>query len=120
MPKKALSRKKTRAARTTTSPRSTSNRSTSTRKRTAPSTSAQSSLRRPLQAMPAFVRRALRERGLLASYRQRPAYQRNDYLGWIGRAKQEATQQKRLAQMLGELAAGDRYMNMAWRPRSAA
>ena len=32
-------------------------------------------------------------------------YQRNDYLGWIARARREATFQKRLAQMLDELEA---------------
>src|SRR5688572_20779342 len=71
-------------------------------------------LRRPLQTMPALVRRALQEHGLLAEYRQRPAYQRNDYLGWIARAKLEGTRLRRLDQMLSELAAGDRYMKMAW------
>jgi uncharacterized protein YdeI (YjbR/CyaY-like superfamily) len=65
--------------------------------------------------MPAFVRRALEERGLSASYRQRPPYQRNDYLGWIARAKRPETQQKRLQQMLDELSGGTRYMNMPWR-----
>ena len=99
MPKKAVPRKKARPSR---------------------SEGAQTNLRRPLQAMPAFVRRALQQRGLLARYRQRPAYQRNDYLGWINRAKLEGTRSRRLEQMLTELAAGDRYMNMAWRPRSSA
>ncbi|MET0386095.1 MAG: YdeI/OmpD-associated family protein [Polyangiales bacterium] len=67
--------------------------------------------------MPASVRRALTERGVLAEYRARPAYQQNDYLGWIARAKREATQEKRLQQMLDELAQGDVYMNMAWRAK---
>jgi uncharacterized protein YdeI (YjbR/CyaY-like superfamily) len=66
--------------------------------------------------MPADVRRALLARRLIMKYRQRPPYQRNDYLGWIGRAKRPATRQKRLAQMLDELDRGDRYMNMAYRP----
>lgn len=70
--------------------------------------------RRPRQTMPAFVRRALTERGLTAAYRSRPPYQRNDYLLWITKAKLEATQTKRLGQMLRELAGGRRYMNMAW------
>jgi len=65
--------------------------------------------------MPASVRRALSERGLLRAYRARPAYQQNDYLGWIARAKREVTQQKRLEQMLDELERGDVYMKMAWR-----
>lgn len=64
--------------------------------------------------MPEFVRKALTERGLMEACRERPPYQQNDYLGWISRAKQEATKQKRLNQMLEELAAGDRYMKMKW------
>jgi uncharacterized protein YdeI (YjbR/CyaY-like superfamily) len=74
-------------------------------------------LRRPVQRMPAFVRRALNERGLLVQYRERPAYQRNDYLGWIAGAQRDATKQKRLEQMLNELERGGVYMNMKWRPR---
>lgn len=74
-------------------------------------------LRRPRHPMPAFVREALLSRGLMEAYRARPPYQRNDYLGWIGRAKRDETKQRRLAQMLDELAAGDRYMNMRWRAR---
>ena len=66
--------------------------------------------------MPAFVRQALVQRRLMAAYRSRPAYQRNDYIGWITRAKRKETQEKRLAQMLDELARGDRYMNMDYRP----
>ena len=69
--------------------------------------------------MPAFVRRALSERGLLERYRERPAYQRNDYLGWIARAVRDETKQKRLAQMLDELERGGVYMKMKGQPRSA-
>lgn len=65
--------------------------------------------------MPAFVREALAERGLADAYAARPPYQRNDYLGWIAGAKQEATRRRRLDQMLAELVAGDRYMKMPWR-----
>ena len=75
-----------------------------------------STLKRPLNPMPAFVERALLERGLMEAYRQRPPYQRNDYLGWIDRAKREPTKLRRLAQMLDELEQGGRYMKMAWRP----
>ena len=74
-------------------------------------------LKRDRQPMPGFVKAALEERGLMAAYRARPPYQRNDYLGWINRAAREATKQKRLAQMLAELEAGDSYMKMAWRGR---
>ena len=75
-----------------------------------------STLQRPLNPMPALVERALLERGLMEAFRRRPPYQRNDYLGWIERAKRETTKLRRLAQMLDELEQGDRYMKMAWRP----
>lgn len=65
--------------------------------------------------MPAFVCEALEANGLMVTYEARPPYQRNDYLGWIARAKLPATQQKRLAQMLDELKRGDVYMKMVWR-----
>lgn len=67
--------------------------------------------------MPAFVRDALIERGLMDAYSARPPYQRNDYVGWIARAKREETRQRRLDQMLAELGSGDRYMKMAYRGR---
>jgi len=67
--------------------------------------------------MPDFVRKALEERGLIDAYRSRPAYQQNDYLGWINRAKRPETQQKRIEQMLDELEKGDVYMKMAWKSK---
>ncbi|MEW5721318.1 MAG: YdeI/OmpD-associated family protein [Chloroflexota bacterium] len=70
--------------------------------------------------MPAFVRNALLQRGLMEAYRRRPAYQQNDYVGWITRAKRKETQEKRIAQMLNELARGDKYMNMAYRAKPSA
>ncbi len=76
-----------------------------------------SKLTRPRYPMPDFVKEALLARGLMEAYRERPAYQQNDYLGWIGRAKREATIQKRLAQMLDELEAGDVYMKMVYHPK---
>lgn len=72
--------------------------------------------RRPRHPMPDFIRRALTARGLMRAYRTRPPYQRNDYLGWIIRAKLEATRQKRLNQMLDELEGGGVYMKMKWKP----
>lgn len=72
-------------------------------------------LKRARNPMPVFVRNALNERGLMDAYRARPPYQQNDYLGWIARAKMEATRLKRLDQMLDELQGGKLYMNMAWR-----
>lgn len=74
-------------------------------------------MKRPAQDMSDDVRAALEAHGLRPFYDARPWYQRNDYLGWINRAKREVTKQKRLAQMLDELQRGDVYMNMAWRPR---
>lgn len=71
-----------------------------------------SNLKRPLHPMPDFVKQALEERGLMAAYKERPAYQQNDYIGWITRAKREATQAKRLQQMLDELEQGGVYMKM--------
>lgn len=64
--------------------------------------------------MPAFVRSALKDRGLEKAYRERPPYQRNDYLGWIAQAKTPQTKAKRLDQMLTELGQGHSYMNMPW------
>jgi len=49
------------------------------------------------------------------AYNSRPPYQRNDYIGWIQRAKLEATRQKRLNLMLDELKRGDVYMKMKWK-----
>lgn len=72
---------------------------------------------RPLRKredMPDFVRLALEERGLREAYDARPPYQRNDYLLWINKAKQEETKHKRLAQMLEELEGGGVYMRMKW------
>ena len=66
--------------------------------------------------MPAFIRSALTEHRLMDAYRDRPPYQRNDYVGWITRAKREETKLRRLEQMLTELESGERYMKMPWRP----
>ena len=74
-------------------------------------------LRRPVQPMSEPVRRALQSAGLMDEYLERPAYQRNDYLSWITRAKRQDTQNRRLAQMLDELRRGDVYMKMEWRGR---
>lgn len=76
-----------------------------------------SRLKRPRHPMPAFVREALVRRNLLDAYHSRPAYQQNDYIGWISRAKLRETKEKRLAQMLDELFRGDVYMKMAYQPR---
>lgn len=75
-----------------------------------------SNLTRPRHPMPGFVREALEVRGLMDAYRERPDYQQNDYIGWIDRAKQQATKEKRLAQMLDELEKGGVYMKMPHAP----
>jgi len=67
--------------------------------------------------MPDYIRQALTERGLMNDYQARPDYQQNDYIGWITRAKLDATREKRLAQMLDELEGGKLYMNMKWRQK---
>jgi uncharacterized protein YdeI (YjbR/CyaY-like superfamily) len=77
-----------------------------------------SRLKRAKNPMPAFVRNALNERGLMLAYHARPPYQQNDYLGWIARAKLEGTKMKRLNQMLDELHNGKLYMNMVWKSRT--
>lgn len=74
-------------------------------------------LKRPRYPMPDFIREALVKRCLMAAYRERPAYQQNDYIGWITRAKRQETVQKRLSQMLQELECGNKYMKMNYRPK---
>jgi len=70
---------------------------------------------RPRYKMPDYIREALSARGLMDAYRARPPYQQNDYIGWITRAKLEATKKKRLNQMLDELERGGVYMKMKWK-----
>ncbi len=77
-------------------------------------------LRRPIHPMPGFVRSTLLDRGLMEAYLGRPAYQRNDYVGWISRAKLPKTREKRLRIMLNELAAGHGYMGMEYLPSPCA
>jgi hypothetical protein len=74
-------------------------------------------LKRPKHPMPSYIRTAMTRAGVTAAYRQRPAYQRNDYIRWIAAAKLETTREKRLKQMIRELEGGSRYMSMKWSPR---
>ena len=62
--------------------------------------------------MPEYIRKSLEEHDLMESYKKRPAYQQNDYIGWIERAKLNITKEKRLCQMLDELEIGGIYMKM--------
>lgn len=75
-----------------------------------------SRLSREINPMPDDVRDALNSRDLMAAYEARPAYQRNDYLGWLARAQRPETRSKRLQQMLDELAQGGVYMGMRHNP----
>jgi uncharacterized protein YdeI (YjbR/CyaY-like superfamily) len=66
--------------------------------------------------MPEFVSDALHENDLMNAYLERPAYQQNDYVGWIARGKRPETKAKRLNQMLEELRRGGVYMRMKHNP----
>ncbi len=72
--------------------------------------------RRKPNPMPKDVAQRLADRNLRTDYDARPWYQRNDYLGWIARAKRAETRQKRIEQMLDELDRGGVYMGMAHPP----
>lgn len=71
---------------------------------------------RPRHPMPKDVEQALRKSGVTDAYEARPAYQQNDYIGWITRAKEEPTRRKRIDQMLFELKKGGVYMGIAHPP----
>lgn len=74
---------------------------------------------RPRVAMPDDVAKALKAGRVGTAYGKRPAYQRNDYIGWIEDAKRPDTREKRIAQMLDELMRGNAYMKMDWHPKTA-
>jgi hypothetical protein len=74
-------------------------------------------LSRSVNPLPDFIGDALRESNLEDEYRNRPAYQKNDYIGWIGRSRTEKTLIKRMDQMLEELKVGDTYMKMKYNPK---
>ena len=75
-----------------------------------------SRLRRDIQTMPDDIRKVLESGNLMAAYEERPAYQRNDYLAWIDRARRPETRRKRVDQMLEELRKGGVYMGMRHNP----
>jgi len=77
-------------------------------------------LKRPRATMTAEIRRELDAAGLTEVFKERPPYQRNDYLHWIERSVRAATKRKRIDQMLEELKAGGVYMGMAHRPSKRA
>jgi len=69
-------------------------------------------LTRKKHLVPAHVSKALKASNLVDEYKSRPAYQQNDYIGWIQRAKRPETKQKRLQQMIEELKKGGVYMGI--------
>ena len=73
-------------------------------------------VRRPIHPMPEDIRNVLAAHDVSKEYERRPHYQRNDYLGWIARAKRPETRQKRIAQMIAELKQGGIYMGMKHGP----
>lgn len=75
-----------------------------------------SKLKRPKQAMPGFVKQALKKKGLLEAYKKRPEYQQDEYIGWINEAKLPDTKQKRLNQVLDELEKGGVFMGVVHPP----
>jgi uncharacterized protein YdeI (YjbR/CyaY-like superfamily) len=77
-------------------------------------------MKRPHHPIPDDVAAALARQRLTRAYDARPEYQRNDYIGWIGRAKRDDTRLKRITQMLDELAAGGVYMGMDHAPSRKA
>jgi uncharacterized protein YdeI (YjbR/CyaY-like superfamily) len=76
-----------------------------------------SHLKRQRYEMPDEIREALVRNSVLQAYYDRPAYQQNDYIGWIGHAKRDETRRERITQMLQELARGDRYMKMPYKAK---
>lgn len=71
-------------------------------------------LRRERHPMPADIKALLKKERCAALYSARPAYQQNDYVGWITRSKRSETRIKRMQQMITELKAGNVYMKMKW------
>lgn len=70
--------------------------------------------------MPKYIESRLASSGVMDDYLARPFYQRNDYLGWIARAKRPETRSKRIAQMIDELRRGGVYMKMEHPPSRKA
>jgi uncharacterized protein YdeI (YjbR/CyaY-like superfamily) len=68
--------------------------------------------------MPEDIKTALDAANVMGEYEDRPAYQRNDYIGWITRAAKDETRKKRINQMVAELKLGGVYMKMS-HPASA-
>lgn len=67
--------------------------------------------------IPAYIKEKIEKNDLLDKFHSRPPYQQRDYIWWIEDAKLEATKAARIEQMLDELKANNRYMNMTWKPK---
>lgn len=76
-----------------------------------------SRLKRKIYPMLEDIEERLIRENLMDAYRRRPAYQQNDYPGWILKAKRLETREKRISQMIEELTSGDEYMGMDYRAR---
>ncbi|WP_313152325.1 DUF1801 domain-containing protein [Lacrimispora sp.] len=74
---------------------------------------------RPCYPMPDDIMAELQKEDLAEAYDARPPYQKNDYIGWITRARRPETRRKRIDQMLDELRSGDAYMGMAYSPKKS-
>ncbi len=72
----------------------------------------QTNLKREIYPLPEDIHQLLKETQVLEAYKNRPDFQKNDYIGWIGRAKRKETREKRIEQMITELKGGKKYMNM--------
>lgn len=72
-------------------------------------------LARSIHPLPLFVEKALLQNSVVPEYKSRPAYQKNDYIGWISGAKRKETQLARLEQMIAELKEGNKYMKMNYK-----
>ena len=72
--------------------------------------------KRATHKMPDEIAAALTKAKVRRRYDERPHYQQNDYLGWIAQAKRADTRQKRIDQMIKELATGGVYMGMEHPP----
>lgn len=73
-----------------------------------------SKLKRDIYPMPKDAEEILNAENLMETYRNRPPYQQNDYIGWITRAKRPETRNKRILQMVSELHDGHLYMGMKY------
>lgn len=70
--------------------------------------------------MPSDVSSALAGGHVRSDYDARPRYQRNDYVGWITRAKTDKTRKGRIDRMVAELKRGGVYMGMQHHPSAKA